>query len=209
MVQKEPAARRGRPRKFEAETALNDARRAFWNGGFSATSLDELAQATGLNRPSLYGAFGDKRALYLKALEKSADESVAAITAIFSPDLGVREGLGRVLTGSIGIYMAGDEGPRGCFIVCTGLVESVTDPAIRAAAADALARIEGAFEQRFSLAKARGEITAAADPEGLARMASAVINSLALRARAGMPREKLEAIAAAGLAMICGAAGAA
>jgi AcrR family transcriptional regulator len=209
MVQKEPAPRRGRPRKFETDKALNDARRAFWNGGFAATSLDELAQATGLNRPSLYGAFGDKRALYLKALERSADESVAAITATFSPDLGVREGLGRVFTGSIGIYMAGDEGPRGCFIVCTGLVESVTDPAIRAAAADALARIERAFQQRFELARARKEINADASPEGLAMMASAVINSLALRARAGLPREQLEAIAAAGLAMICGAAGAA
>lgn len=214
MVQKDAAAPepapsrpRGRPRKFEAGKALNDARRAFWNGGYAATSLDELAEATGLNRPSLYGAFGDKRAIYIRALDLSADESVAAITRTFSPDLSIREGLGNVFSGSVSVYLAGDRGPRGCFIVCTGLVESVTDPDIRAATARALDRIEAAFEQRFALGRERGEIAPGADPAGLAMMAGAVINSLALRARAGMPRAKLEAIAAAGLSMICGAAG--
>jgi AcrR family transcriptional regulator len=207
MVQKEDAPRpRGRPRAFEADTALNQARRAFWDGGYAATSLDELSKATGLARPSLYGAFGDKRALYIKALERSGAESVAAITTTFNPELSLREGLARVFAGSINIYLAGDNGPRGCFIVCTGLVESVTDPQIRRAAAEALTAIEAAFERRFALARERGEIAAEADSEGLAMMASAVINSLALRARAGIPREKLEAIAAAGLAMICGAA---
>ena len=53
--------RRGRPRAFEPETALNQAMDVFWKDGFAATSLDDLSAATGLNRPSLYGAFGDKR----------------------------------------------------------------------------------------------------------------------------------------------------
>ncbi len=74
MVQKsarplpEPGPRRrGRPRAFEPETALIQAMDVFWQDGFAGTSLDALSAATGLNRPSLYGAFGDKRALYLQA----------------------------------------------------------------------------------------------------------------------------------------------
>ena len=59
--------RRGRPRAFEPDTALAQAMDVFWSDGFAATSLDDISAATGLNRPSLYGAFGDKRALYLQA----------------------------------------------------------------------------------------------------------------------------------------------
>src|SRR5262249_17102093 len=60
---------RGRPRAYDPETALQTAIEAFWQAGYSGTSLDDLSAATGMNRPSLYGAFGDKRALYLKALD--------------------------------------------------------------------------------------------------------------------------------------------
>jgi TetR/AcrR family transcriptional regulator, copper-responsive repressor len=76
MVQKSTASSRiaprprGRPRAFEAETALTHAMDAFWKDGFAATSLDDLSAATGLNRPSLYGAFGDKRALYIQAYRR-------------------------------------------------------------------------------------------------------------------------------------------
>ena len=73
MVQKElarkRARKRGRPRGYEPDAALSRARAAFWDAGYAATSLDALSAATGMNRPSLYGAFGDKRALYLKTLE--------------------------------------------------------------------------------------------------------------------------------------------
>src|SRR5260221_8326076 len=69
MVQKtEGAKKRGRPRGYEPEAALTRARAAFWDAGYAATSLDALSEATGMNRPSLYGAFGDKRAPNLKAL---------------------------------------------------------------------------------------------------------------------------------------------
>ncbi|MBI3517067.1 MAG: TetR/AcrR family transcriptional regulator, partial [Proteobacteria bacterium] len=70
MVQKsQTPARRGRPRAYDPEAALAKATAAFWGAGFAATSLDDLCAATGMNRPSLYGAFGDKRALYHHALE--------------------------------------------------------------------------------------------------------------------------------------------
>src|SRR5262245_37830311 len=74
MVHKKPAARaaprpRGRPRAYDADAALTQAMTAFWQLGYSATSLEQLSDATDMNRPSLYAAFGDKRALYLQTLD--------------------------------------------------------------------------------------------------------------------------------------------
>src|SRR5258708_28769719 len=69
MVQKSPKPR-GRPRAYDPDAALAEARDAFWDAGFAATSLDDLSLATGMNRPSLYGAFGDKRQLYLQTIER-------------------------------------------------------------------------------------------------------------------------------------------
>ena len=93
MVQKEPqgAARpRGRPRSFDPDAVLDKARAVFWNLGYAATSLDDLAAATGLNRPSLYAAFGDKHALYLAALERSRAEATAALGAALSSEAPLR-----------------------------------------------------------------------------------------------------------------------
>ena len=61
--------KRGRPRSYDPETALARAAAVFWKAGYAGTSLDDLSQATGMNRPSLYAAFGDKRDLYLKTLD--------------------------------------------------------------------------------------------------------------------------------------------
>src|SRR5262245_65627375 len=69
-MQKQPMQKRGRPRSYDPGVALARATEAFWHAGFAATSLDDLCEATGMNRPSLYGASGDKRALYLRALER-------------------------------------------------------------------------------------------------------------------------------------------
>src|SRR6187402_999199 len=72
MVQKkeeDAPKRRGRPRAYDPKTALGRAADVFWKAGYAATSLDDLAAATGMNRPSLYAAFGDKRELYLKTLD--------------------------------------------------------------------------------------------------------------------------------------------
>jgi AcrR family transcriptional regulator len=66
MVQKQPPLRpRGRPRAYDPDVALAQAMDTFWHAGYAGTSLDDLSAATGMNRPSLYAAFGDKRALYL------------------------------------------------------------------------------------------------------------------------------------------------
>src|SRR4051794_8523819 len=74
--------RRGRPRAYEPEAALGRALDLFRKDGFAATSLDDLSAATGMNRPSLYGAFDDKRDLYIKSYRRYREDSGAAIADI-------------------------------------------------------------------------------------------------------------------------------
>jgi AcrR family transcriptional regulator len=192
----EPAApkRRGRPRAYEPEAALGKALDLFRQGGFAATSLDDLSAATGMNRPSLYGAFGDKRELYIKSYQRYRDDARAATADIFRSERPIRQQLERIYAVALGIYLSGDEGPRGCFTVMTAGSEAVTDPEIRAMVQDALSGLDKAFAHCFRRAKEKGELPAGADPAVLAQLASATIHTIAIRARARVPREALEAI---------------
>src|SRR6266576_3193105 len=83
--------RRGRPRAYQPEVALGKALDLFRKGGFAATSLDDLSAATGMNRPSLYGAFGDKRELYIKAHQRYREDARLAMQDIFRDELPIRK----------------------------------------------------------------------------------------------------------------------
>ncbi|RAK57183.1 TetR/AcrR family transcriptional regulator [Phenylobacterium deserti] len=202
MVQKEPRPR-GRPRSFDADAALEKARAVFWNQGYAATSLDELSAATGLNRPSLYGAFGDKHALYTAALERTRDEAVASIGGLFAQDLPLRDTLGRLYAGAIRAYSAGDARQRGCFLIGTAVTQSVDDPAAREILAGFLAQMDRLFGERFSRAQGVGQLAPGLTAAAAAPLASASLHSLAIRARAGAGEAELHAIAAGAVDLFC------
>ena len=186
MVQKskKPAAnldavspkRRGRPRAYQPEIALGKALDLFRKDGFAATSLDDLSAATGMNRPSLYGAFGDKRELYIKSYARYRADARAAMIDIFSDELPIRRRLERIFAVALDIYLSGDAGPRGCFTVMTAASEAVSDPEIRAMVQEGLSELD---------------------------KASATIHSIAVRARARVPREELEAIVKGAIDVMC------
>lgn len=202
----ETTGKRGRPRSFDAEEVLTRARDVFWTGGFAGSSLDDLGAAMAMNRPSLYNAFGDKAALYLTTLKRYREESLALIERMLDPALPLAEGFRRVYGKAITSYLAGDAGARGCFLIGTAATEAVGNAEVRRMLHDSLADFEQAFAARFRIARTEGEIPRDADPLLLARLASAVLHSLAVRARAGETRAVLESIAEAGVRMICGAA---
>lgn len=206
MVQKSPA-RRGRPRAFDADVALSLALDAFWDAGFAATSLDDLTEATGMNRPSLYGAFGDKQALYRKALDVYCERTRAAFAAVFAGGEPLRDALRKVYDTGIAIYLSGDNGPRGCFIIATAVTQAVTDTDIRTGLAEVLREIEDAFRGRIARAQRSGDLSVEADPAKLAKVASATLYSLTIHARAGLGRPALDAIADAAIDVICGPLG--
>src|SRR3977135_1263272 len=84
LAGRSPPKRLGRPRAYEPEVALARALDVFWKEGFAATSLDDLSAATGMNRPSLYGAFGDKRELYIKTYQNYRDRARLRMAEVFA-----------------------------------------------------------------------------------------------------------------------------
>lgn len=198
-----PARRpRGRPRSFDTEATLANATLAFWQRGYAATSMDDLSAATGLNRPSLYGAFGDKHALYLQALRLYTEQSNAAIAAALQ-GRSLRDGLSRVYELALQLYCPADAAARGCLLIGTAATEAPRDEAIRQALGDSLRGFTAAFETRLRLAADAGELPAGTDVAMRAQLASAVLHSMALRARAGDARAELAALAAAGVEIVC------
>src|SRR3954462_9398754 len=144
MVQKELKTR-GRPRSFDADAVLDQARSVFWNLGYAATSLDDLAAATGLNRPSLYAAFGDKHALYMAALERSRSEAGAALGAALKTEAPLRDLLIVIFERTTDIYRRGDAGQRGCFLIGTAVTQGVDDPQARDLLGRFVAETDAAF----------------------------------------------------------------
>ena len=200
-----PAApkRRGRPRAYEPDVALGKALDLFRRDGFAATSLDDLSAATGMNRPSLYGAFGDKRELYIKSYQRYRDDARAAMVDIFRDEAPLRDRLRRIYAIALDIYLSGELGPRGCFTVMTAASEAVADPEIRAMALEGFVELDKAFAVCFRRAKEKGELTNSADATVLAQLASATIHSIAIRARAQVPRGELEAIVNGAIDVMC------
>lgn len=199
--------RRGRPPAYDPDKALAGARDVFWSAGYEATSLDDLSAAMAMNRPSVYGAFGDKEALYLSTLERYRDESLVAMHAALDPARPLRDGLATVYRKAIDTYVTGANAARGCFLIGTATTEAVGRTAVRGMLRGSLQAFDAVIAERLKLAVARGELGPKADPAALALIASAIMHSLAVRARAGEPRKALEALARAGVALIMKEAG--
>lgn len=195
-MKREPKPR-GRPRSFDRETVLQAAGQRFRTHGFAGTSLDALAEATGLARPSLYAAFGDKRALYLAALARTEGWLTQGFANLRKADLPLREMLTRLLAFTIDVYLSGERGPSGCIALNTAAAEAVTDPDIRAALARILAIEDSEIEALLAQA---GDSAAAAH----APVVAAVLHSLSIRARAGESKQAMSEIAASCVAMVAG-----
>ncbi|HEY1864510.1 MAG TPA: TetR/AcrR family transcriptional regulator [Roseiarcus sp.] len=201
---KTPSRRRGRPRGFESETALTQAMDVFWRDGFAATSLDDVSAATGLNRPSLYGAFGDKRALYLQAYDQYRKRMNEQFQPLFQAREPLRTKLRRILTAALDLYLSGPNGPRGCFTVLSAASEAIADPDLHGLVGEAIDGTDRAFGRLFADARDAGELPASVDPRRLARVASATIHTLSIRARARIPRAEIAPIIDDAVTTICG-----
>lgn len=182
-----------RPREFDTDAALESATRVFWAKGFRHSSLDDLCAATGLNRSSLYAAFGAKRELYLSALARYEDGSAARIAAALEARP-LRKGLQAFLDRLIEAIVAGP-GRRGCFIGNCAAELAQLDRAAAARVRRSLARIEAAFRLGLERARARGELAREADVAALARFLTAGIQGLRLVGKANPDRAALRDIA--------------
>jgi AcrR family transcriptional regulator len=203
MVQKEKdePKKRGRPRAYDPATAVARAAETFWKAGYAGTSLDDLSEATGMNRPSLYAAFGDKRDLYLKTLEYYRDESRALARETLADHPPLIVFLKRFYDKALELYLEG--GPRGCYSIGTAATVAAVDDGVRAFLADSMRTTDSFLKHQIEKAKERGEIAPDADAAALAYLASATLHTLAVRSRAGLPRNELDALVDAAIGVIC------
>lgn len=196
--------RRGRPVQYDRELALQKATDLFWSVGFAATSLDALSEATEMTRPSLTGAFGDKEALYIEALKRYRDAGMDAMRSTLSGKRSLRAELAELLQDATDVYMASADAARGCLLIGTASVEAVHRTSVRHVLKESLGAFNTVLEERIRKAVADGELHSEIDAVGLAAVASAIMHSLAVRARAGESRDVLDELSCAAVNLICG-----
>jgi AcrR family transcriptional regulator len=190
MKAKESSRPAGRPRAFDVHKVLDRALRVFWSKGYAGASLSDLTRAMGINRPSLYAAFGDKETLFRKALDRYADGPAAHVhEALHEPTArGVVE---RLLHGAADLNTA-PRNPRGCLLVQGGLACGEATDSIRRVLNSRRAAGEAAIRRRFQRAKSEGDLPPDADPADLARYVATVLYGMAVQAVGGASRGELQ-----------------
>jgi len=182
--------RRGRPRKYEPDVALGAAIQTFWKKGFSATTFDDLVVALGMNKPSLYLAFGDKVTLYELALGHFVGELRATLEVRVMQETDLRKALRNLYDDALTVYFA-QEPALGCFVFCTAPVEAASHPPIKAVLEASLAELDQILGRRFRQAQKDGEFPPSRSAGVAGHLAQSVLHSLAIRARAGESRPAL------------------
>lgn len=181
---------KGRPREFDVDVALAAALRVFWFHGYEGASMAALTEAMGITKPSLYAAFGNKEALFNKALDLYEREKLAYTqTALDAPtSRGVAE---RLLQGALAVQSGCD--PKGCMamnsVTCGPEAESIRAEVLKRRASSAAALID-----RFARARDEGDLPAGIEPTSLARHLLAIMQGLAIQAQAGATIEELRGL---------------
>lgn len=185
--------RMGRPREFDAETALDQAMEVFWRHGYEGATIAQLTEAMGINPPSLYACFGNKEGLLKAALDRYTklrgvwmDEVVAAPTA--------RDVAERMLMG-IADKQTDPANPPGCLLVQGGIACGSGSENVPFELAARRAQNEDQLRDRFIRAKAEGDLKPNCDPVALARYVSAVSVGMGVMASSGVDREALRQVA--------------
>lgn len=182
----------GRPRTFDVDHALDQALTVFWRKGFEGASLPDLTEAMGINRPSLYAAFGNKEALFRKALDRYQSGPAGYFErALQAPT--ARQAVEQILRQGIELITQADS-PHGCFLVHGALACGESGDAVKKELAKRRAEGEAAVAARFTQAVAEGDLPAEIDPKSLAKYLCAVVYGLAVLAAGGAKRDELHRV---------------
>jgi AcrR family transcriptional regulator len=190
---------KGRPREFCTDAALAAALRVFWSKGYEGASMADLTEAMGITKPSLYAAFGNKEALFRKALDLYEREKLAYMSeALDAPT--AREVASRLLHGALASQTGRGE-PHGCLGVISSVACGVEAESIRQEVIARRASSQRALLDRFERAKADGDLPPSTDVQGLASYLIAILQGMAVQAGAGASPAELERLIDTGLAM--------
>ncbi len=190
---------RGRPREFCVDGALAAALRVFWTKGYDAASLTDLTEAMGITRPSLYAAFGNKEALFRKALDLYEREKMDYVgKALAKPT--AREVAEAMLRGAVE-NMKGCGEPHGCLQVIASVAGGPDSQMIRDELAERGKMVHQAIVDRLQRARDEGDLPDHIDVAGLADFMKAVFQGISIQATSGATREQLDRLVDTSLAM--------
>lgn len=188
----------GRPREFDVDEALDAALTVFWRKGYEGASYADLTAATGVERPALYSAFGNKEALFLKALDRYYSQYLNFFPAAMEMPTS-REVVAHILHGAVELNTRYAE-HTGCLGVHGALAGSDESEPVRQAVVDARAGGEALLRKRLERARKEGDLPRTADCAALSAFVCAVAHGIAVQAKAGFTRKTLQAVAAQALA---------
>ncbi|MES1247544.1 MAG: TetR/AcrR family transcriptional regulator, partial [Actinomycetota bacterium] len=180
----------GRPRNFDADEALDRAVLVFWERGYDRTTLTDLCDAMGINRPSLYAAFGTKEELFERALDRYANGPQAYESAALG--LPTAREVAEALLRGAAERQTGADTPHGCLAVLGATTHPDDESPVARALIAARSAGELAVRERLERAQREGDLPADADPAELAAYLRTVIYGLTVKAATGATREELD-----------------
>ncbi len=182
-----------RPREFDPDQAIDKAIEIFWRQGYKATSVQNLVEATGVQRGSLYAAFGSKAGLFDAAMDRYMAE-YSAPRMLENEDRPIREALAELLRALVDSAVT-DQSRRGCFVTNTAVELTSHDSAVATKVADNLGDLEDVLTRRLADAQANGEVRSDREPRALARFLVGSVQGLRVMSKVTPDRERLQDIA--------------
>jgi TetR/AcrR family transcriptional repressor of nem operon len=184
----------GRPREFDPEIVLDAAMQAFWTKGYEATSLTDLMEATGLHKGSLYQAFGDKHALFIRVLKRYLSEMRRQKNEIFRAAPNPVEGLRSVMHGMLDIADDDCSCPKGCLAINSVVELAPHDPEVRIVMDDHMQRMRQSLVDALTRAVEEGQIGLKRSPEVVAALMMTFMAGLATRLKSGLSKPDAHAL---------------
>jgi TetR/AcrR family transcriptional repressor of nem operon len=190
-----------RPKQFDPDTTLDEAMRLFWEQGYEATSVQDLVERTGVHKRSMYDTFGDKHALFMKALSHYGEVQDALMQdAAAAGTSSATETIRAVLETSV--PDAASERPRGCLFVNTATELGAQDPEAARRVKQHVKTAERMLHQLVERGQRDGDITTRLEPATLAKVLNDVWLGLRVQSRAGIATAQLRATIDAAMAML-------
>ena len=190
----------GRPREFDEDAALEAAMRVFWEKSYDGTTMADLTEAMGINRSSMYAAFGDKEALFRRVMERYREGRLAHVRRALAR-ASLREVIADLIHGTAE-FLSTPGNPRGCLMIQGALACSTDTEPVKQTMIDWRKGGEAALKVRLQQAQSEGELPREIQPADFARYLSSVVAGLGIQAANGATRPELRRVAAIALRCI-------